>query len=106
MEKSNGGGSLFFLRHIDAHLRKTNYRFISEVLRKKKLHAVGEVASTIIHDLKNPMTTIMLLTDVIKEVSGDRETEKHCDMISRQVPEPPSSSASRWQDRSNRTFLL
>jgi signal transduction histidine kinase len=85
MREASSGVALFFLRHIDEHLRKTNSRFISEVLHKEKLHAVGEIASTIIHDFKNPMTTIMVLADFIMETSSNPETKTHCGMILKQV---------------------
>ena len=85
MREASSGVALFFLRHIDEHLRRTNSRFIAEVLRKEKLHAVGEIASTIIHDFKNPMTTIMVLADFIRDTSRNPETKKHCEMILKQV---------------------
>jgi len=85
MSEASCASAIFFLRHIDEHLRKTNSRFISEVLRKEKLHVVGEIAGTIIHDFKNPMTTIMVLADFIRETSSNPETKKHCEMILKQV---------------------
>ena len=49
------------------------------------LTAVGRMASTIIHDIKNPMGTLRLYAQVIKKKTGDAEASQLADEIIRQV---------------------
>jgi len=77
--------SLDFLRRVSERLRTANARFVAEVLRKEKLESVGEMAGSIIHDFKNPMTSIKLAAEVIAQNHPDTETVRFCEMIRRQV---------------------
>jgi signal transduction histidine kinase len=58
---------------------------MEEVVRKEKLQAVGEMASSIIHDFKNPMTSIRLAADVLSDRQPDETTSQFCQIIQRQV---------------------
>ncbi|MCX6349492.1 MAG: ATP-binding protein [Candidatus Aureabacteria bacterium] len=77
--------SLEFLRRVSERLRTANARFMEEVVRKEKLQAVGEMASSIIHDFKNPMTSIRLAADVLIDRQPDETTSQFCQIIQRQV---------------------
>ena len=37
-------------------LRETNQRYMEELLRKERLHLLGEMADSIVHDLRSPIT--------------------------------------------------
>jgi signal transduction histidine kinase len=60
------------------HLRATNEKFAEEVLRKEKLHLVGEMAGMIIHDFKNPITAIQLSAEIIGSKHKDPSTHNKC----------------------------
>jgi len=55
------------------------------MVQNERLSAVGRMASTIIHDIKNPMGVLRLSAQVIKSRIDDRETEKFADDIIRQT---------------------
>jgi len=78
--------SLYFLRRIDDHLRLTSARFVAEILRKEKLHAVGEMAASIIHDLRNPMAGIRLHAELVQMLcESNEEVIDSCRAIMRQI---------------------
>ena len=68
-------------QHVLAHLRKTNELFVSEVVRKEKLSLVGEMASSLMHDLRNPVSGIRLAADLVNMNHSDEETVLCCDRI-------------------------
>jgi signal transduction histidine kinase len=62
-------------------LRKTNDRFVQEVVRKEKLSLVGEMASSLMHDLRNPIAGIHLAADLVTMTHNDEETVHCCNNI-------------------------
>ncbi len=78
--------SLHFLRHIGENLRSTNARYIAEALRKEKLETVGEMAASIIHDFRNPISAIKLTAELLQTLGNPGpETVSFCRMIELQV---------------------
>lgn len=71
--------SLF--QHVLSHLRKTNDLFVTEVVRKEKLSLVGEMASSLMHDLRNPVSGIRLAADLVNMNHDDEETALCCNRI-------------------------
>jgi signal transduction histidine kinase len=71
--------SLF--QHVLSHLRKTNDLFVTEVVRKEKLSLVGEMASSLMHDLRNPVSGIRLAADLVNMNHTDEETVMCCNRI-------------------------
>jgi len=63
------------------HLRRSNELFMHEVVRKEKLSLVGEMASSLMHDLRNPISGIHLAADLITMTHADGETVHCCDNI-------------------------
>lgn len=55
------------------------------MIQNERLSAVGSMASTIIHDIKNPMGTLRVYAQVMKSRSGNEETGKLADEMIRQV---------------------
>lgn len=62
-----------------------NARLAQEMVSNERLSAVGRMASTIIHDIKNPMGTIRVYAQVMKKKSGNEEAAKLADEMIRQV---------------------
>ena len=56
--------SLVLLREISHRLREFNRQYLREVLQTERLTVVGRFARSIVHDLKNPLNTIGLTTEL------------------------------------------
>jgi len=63
------------------HLRRTNDRYMHEVVNKAKLSLVGEMASSLMHDLRNPVSGIRLAAELVHMNHSDEETVHCCDRI-------------------------
>jgi signal transduction histidine kinase len=55
------------------------------MVSSERLSAVGRMASTIIHDIKNPMGTLRVYAQVMKKKAADEEVTKLADEMIRQV---------------------
>jgi len=70
---------------IHASIAIENARLAQEMVNNERLSAVGRMASTIIHDIKNPMGTLRVYAQVMKKKSGNDEAAKLADEMIRQV---------------------
>lgn len=70
---------------VHAAIALENARLARQMVQSERLSAVGRMASTIIHDIKNPMGTLRLYAQVIKRKIGDSETARLADEIIRQI---------------------
>jgi len=70
---------------IHASIAIENARLAQEMVRTERLSTIGQMASSIIHDIKNPMGTIRLYAQVLKKKSGNEEAIKMADEMIRQV---------------------
>ena len=70
---------------IHASVAIENARLAQEMMQSERLSAVGRMASTIIHDIKNPMGTLRVYAQVMKKKSGNEEAGKLADEMIRQV---------------------
>ena len=70
------------LRHMNYRLQETQ----EELIGKERLSLIGRMASTILHDMKNPMSTIGGYAQLIKmkKHSGE-QLAKYADIIAKQV---------------------
>lgn len=62
---------LNLMRTLSGRLRDTNERFVSlmdEMISKNRLMAIGMAASKIIHDIKTPLTVIVLTAQLIENL--------------------------------------
>lgn len=62
-----------------------NARLAQEMVQNERLSAVGRMASSIIHDIKNPMSTIRVYAQVMKRKAGTAETAKLSDEMIAQI---------------------
>src|SRR3970282_949461 len=67
-----------FIDALSAHASVAieNARLAQEMVQSERLSAVGRRASTIIHDIKNPMGTLRVYAQVMKKKSGNEEAAK------------------------------
>jgi CRP-like cAMP-binding protein/two-component sensor histidine kinase len=70
---------------VHAAIALENARIAREMVQGERLSAVGRMASTIIHDIKNPMGTLRMYAQVIKKKTGDSESAQLAEEIIRQV---------------------
>ena len=74
------------LESVIHHLKSTTSHYMEDVMRTEKLTLVGTMVSSLLHDFKNPVSTISLGTDLIKQRHGDDpQTVKVCGMIAAQT---------------------
>ncbi|MGH2567821.1 MAG: ATP-binding protein [Bacteroidota bacterium] len=80
-------GDVQFIEALSAHASVAieNARQAQELVQSERLSAVGRMASTIIHDIKNPMGTLRVYAQVMKKKSGNEEAAKLADEMIRQV---------------------
>ncbi len=76
-----------FIDALSAHASVAidNARIAQEMVQSERLSSVGRMASTIIHDIKNPMSTIRVYAQVMKRKSGNEEASKLADEMIKQV---------------------
>jgi K+-sensing histidine kinase KdpD len=70
---------------IHASVAIENARLAQEMVQSERLSAVGRMASTIIHDIKNPMGTLRVYAQVMKKKGGNEEVSKLADEMIHQV---------------------
>jgi len=81
LRREPSAASLHFVHRVSEYLRTTNARFIAQVLQKERMQLVGEMASSIIHDFKNPMTSIQLGIEMIGQSTQDATAQRYCELI-------------------------
>ena len=73
--------SLSIFQRVLVAMRLTNELFVREVVHKEKLSLVGEMAGSLMHDLRNPLTGIGMAADLITHCHSDEGTVKSCEAI-------------------------
>jgi len=70
--------TLHLFQNVLALLRKTDDLYIQEVVRKEKLSLIGEMAGSLMHDLRSPVQVILSALDLIRMNHSDAETVDCC----------------------------
>ncbi|MGA9116745.1 MAG: ATP-binding protein [Bacteroidota bacterium] len=70
---------------IHASIALENARMAREMVESERLSAVGRMAGTIIHDIKNPLATLRMYAQVIKSRTDDEEALQLADQMMRQI---------------------
>ncbi|HWP83492.1 MAG TPA: ATP-binding protein [Bacteroidota bacterium] len=80
-------GDVQFIDALSAHASVAieNARLAQEMVSSERMSAVGRMAATIIHDIKNPMGTLRVYAQVMKKKSGNEEAAKLADEMIHQV---------------------
>jgi CRP-like cAMP-binding protein/two-component sensor histidine kinase len=86
-EGSFGAEDESFIDALSVHgsIALENARLAREMVQNERLSAVGRMASTIIHDIKNPMGTLRMYAQVIKKKTDNVEAGQLADEMIRQV---------------------
>ena len=72
---------LRMLLHIIRSVRENNQTKVKELLQKERSSLLGEMASSIIHDLKNPAAIISVNIEMLKMDGLIKKQEEKCDTI-------------------------
>ncbi len=70
-----------FTRSISQRLRQNNEHFIEQMMRSERLSLLGTTISSIIHDMNNPITTILGACQVIQSSGPDELTTQMSALI-------------------------
>ena len=73
--------SMNFMRAVADRLRRSNAHFIEEMIRNERLSLLGRMSSSIIHDFKNPMATILFACQMIERKSKDPQMARFTTII-------------------------
>jgi len=70
---------------VHAAIAVENARLAQEMVNNERLTAVGRMAATILHDIRNPIATMRLYAEVIKKRSDSRDAARMADEMIHQV---------------------
>ena len=73
--------TLHLFQNVLALLRKTDDLYVQEVVRKEKLSLIGEMAGSLMHDLRTPVQVILSAVEVIRMNHSDPETADCCEKM-------------------------
>ena len=73
--------TLQLFQEVLTRLRVTNDLYVQEVVHKEKLSLIGEMASSLMHDLRNPVQVILSAADVIRMTHSDPVTVERCERV-------------------------
>jgi len=62
-----------------------NAKLAQQMIQNERLSAVGRMASTIIHDIKNPMSVLRISAQVMKKKSGNLDIARIADEMVQQI---------------------
>ena len=73
--------SMNFIRAVVERLRHANTHFVEEIVRNERLSLLGRMSSSIIHDFKNPMATILFACQMIERKAADPQMARFTTII-------------------------
>jgi signal transduction histidine kinase len=76
--------TLQLFQNVLSHLRKTNDLVIQEQVRREKLSLVGEMANSLLRDLRAPIQVVLSAADAIRMNHSDAETVDCCQKMENQ----------------------
>jgi GAF domain-containing protein len=91
---------------VHAAIALENARLAQEMVQNERLSAVGRMASTILHDIRNPMTTVRLYAELIKRGSGLQNPAEMADAMIRQIDRLNAMAQNSRFCRGSTTFTL
>jgi signal transduction histidine kinase len=70
--------ALAVMRAISLRLRDFNYRYVRSVLTTERMALIGRFASSIVHDLKSPLGSIVMAIELGSREKLDAESRQMC----------------------------
>lgn len=74
-----------FTRAVTRRLRQNNQHFIEEVMRNERLSMLGSTVSSIVHDMNNPLSSILAACELMRVHNQDPFVERMAGVISDSV---------------------
>jgi len=82
----SAGLSMTLLQAVSRRLREFNHQYVREVIQAERMALVGRFASSIVHDLKNPLTIIGLAAEMACEPDAPPDARRGAmERINKQV---------------------
>jgi signal transduction histidine kinase len=72
------GVTLKLFQNVMVLLRRTNELYVEEMVHKEKMTLIGEMAGSLMHDLRSPVQVILSSLDLIQINHTDAETQDCC----------------------------
>jgi signal transduction histidine kinase len=70
-----------FTRSVTKRLRQNNQHFIEQMMRAERLSLLGTTISSIVHDMNNPISQILIACTIIQSEAHDEPPDKMVQMI-------------------------
>ncbi|CAG0995019.1 partial Sensor protein ZraS, partial [Anaerolineae bacterium] len=70
---------------VHAAIALENAQLARQMVESERLSAVGRMASSILHDIKNPLSTLRLYADIIRRGSQTQDPAQIADQMIRQI---------------------
>ncbi len=76
-----------FIQALSVHaaIALENARLVKELVQNERLSTIGRMASSIIHDIKNPMAAMRIHAQLIKAKTQNKEAAEIAEMMMKQV---------------------
>ncbi|MFW6358412.1 MAG: ATP-binding protein [Chroococcales cyanobacterium] len=81
LDNTRGGVVIKLFRYIIQRLRVTTEDYVKQLVYKEKMVLVGEMVNTVIHDLKSPVSGILLASSVLKDFYSTEDAKEWCELI-------------------------
>ena len=78
------GVTLTLFQNVLGLLRRANALYLNEAVHKEKMTLIGEMAGSLMHDLRNPVQVILSSLDLLKIQHDDAETREVCNRMEAQ----------------------
>lgn len=79
--RSDLGVTRNLLENATDRLRRTDDRYVAELVQRERFSVVGRMAASIIHDFKNPMATIRGMAEWVKAKHPEPDTAENVQLI-------------------------
>jgi len=73
--------TLALFQRVMKHVRCVTDAYVHEVIRKERMMVVGEMAGSLMHDLRNPVQVILSSADMIRMQHDDDATVASCERV-------------------------
>ena len=77
--------AMSLLQTLSSRLRKIDDKVVEKALQEERLAVLGRLGSTIIHDLKSPLSAIRGYANILEGVEDDDKVKKYAKSISKSV---------------------
>ncbi len=77
--------AICLIRTLSGRLRKIDDKIVEKVLQEERLAVLGRLGSTIIHDLKSPLSAVRGYANILEGISDDKKVKKYARSICNSV---------------------